>query len=100
MSDQQKQIEDLKAEINLYQRTQVELLRKADEHFRQRNEDNLTFREIAKRHKELTEVIRDTLPFLTGLEDEGPEGEGWQSNELLAVIARAEKAIGKNVEKT
>jgi hypothetical protein len=41
----------------------------------------------------LKQVIADMLPYLSSVWDEGPEGEGWQSDKLRGVIARAEEAI-------
>jgi hypothetical protein len=41
----------------------------------------------------LKQVIADMLPYLSSVWDEGPEGEGWKSDKLRGVIARAEEAI-------
>ncbi len=39
------------------------------------------------------EIIHDLIGHLEGVEDEGPEGEGWQSNGLVHSINRAQAFI-------
>lgn len=43
--------------------------------------------------QEAAETLAALLPFVEHLEDEGPRGEGWQSEALQAAIARAKAAI-------
>jgi hypothetical protein len=41
----------------------------------------------------LRAALEAVRPFLDLIEDRGPSGEGWKSDELRAAIARADKAL-------
>ena len=43
----------------------------------------------------LRELLEAALPFLETLEDEGPPGEGWQSEKLRAIVVALRGALGK-----
>ena len=45
--------------------------------------------------KELASVLRPILVHVESIEDEGPEGEGWQSEKLQAQITAANTALAK-----
>lgn len=55
--------------------------------------DMLAARAPQSETEALKTVIADMLPYLSSVYDEGPDGEGWQSEKLQAVISRAEESI-------
>ena len=44
---------------------------------------------------DLLEALRGCLPYIRDMDDEGPAGEGWQSERLSRLIAEADAAILK-----
>jgi len=44
---------------------------------------------------DLLEALIALLPLVRDLEDKGPPGEGWQSDELLNIVKAADTAIAK-----
>lgn len=72
--------------------TRAELQEALKETTRQRDE-------AVRQRDELLSSLKVLLPFTGELQDEGPEGEGWKSEELKESISRCEKAIS-SVEKS
>ena len=44
---------------------------------------------------DLLEALRGCLPYIRDMDDDGPAGEGWQSERLSRFIAEADAAIAK-----
>jgi hypothetical protein len=51
--------------------------------------------EIAALALRLAEVVKAFVPICDGLEDAGPDGEGWQSDELVDALAAARSLLAE-----